>query len=349
MPFLGKQPPSGFSSYTKQDLTADGSTTGFTLNKNVASANDVEVFVGNVRQEPTDAYSVSGNNLTMTAAPSSGTNFYVLFKEATQSTTVPAAGTTVPGNFGASGNMSVSGDLNVDTNVLHVDSASNRVGMGVDPTTMPSFITQSIKTTNGGGLGISSDNLTDNRWIFFGHGTASSDIQRASIKNTSSDLEFHTATIKRMTIDSNGIVTKPYQPAVSAKINGIAANGTNDNTSVKVPWNYAQVDTNNDFDTTNNRFVAPVDGTYMVITDINCFGDNIIYIYKNGSRVRAAEYRFNEGSSWDHTVIQEVISLAANDYIEIYAFLGSGAGGYRWNGNGGGVSDWESLSVFLIG
>jgi hypothetical protein len=99
MPFLGKQPPSGFSSYTKQDLTADGSTTGFTLNKNVASANDVEVFVGNVRQEPTDAYSVSGNTLTMTAAPSSGTNFYVLFKEATQSTTVPAAGTTVPGTF----------------------------------------------------------------------------------------------------------------------------------------------------------------------------------------------------------------------------------------------------------
>lgn len=107
MPFLGKQPPSGFSSYTKQDLTADGSTTGFTLNKNVASANDVEVFVGNVRQEPTDAYTVSGNTLTMSAAPSSGTNFYVMFKEATQSTTVPSAGTTVPGNFGLTGTLSV--------------------------------------------------------------------------------------------------------------------------------------------------------------------------------------------------------------------------------------------------
>ena len=110
MPFLGKQPPSGFSSYTKQDLTADGSTTGFTLNKNVASANDVEVFVGNVRQEPTDAYTVSGNTLTMSAAPSSGTNFYVMFKEATQSTTVPAAGTTVPGNFGVSGKMGIGTD-----------------------------------------------------------------------------------------------------------------------------------------------------------------------------------------------------------------------------------------------
>ena len=125
MPFIGKNPTSGFSTIVKDDLTPDGSTTAFTLSKNVASANDIAVFVGNVRQEPTDAYSVSGTTLTMTAAPASGLNFYVLHITGTvESSVVPAAGTTVPGNFG------VSGDFTVDTNILKVDSTNNRVGIG---------------------------------------------------------------------------------------------------------------------------------------------------------------------------------------------------------------------------
>ena len=124
MPFIGKNPTSGFSTIVKDDLTPDGSTTAFTLSKQVASANDIAVFVGNVRQEPTDAYSVSGTTLTMTAAPASGVNFYVLHIAGTvESSVVPAAGTTVPGNFG------VSGDLTVDTDVLKVDSTNNRVGI----------------------------------------------------------------------------------------------------------------------------------------------------------------------------------------------------------------------------
>lgn len=91
MPFIGKNPTSGFSTIVKDDLTADGSTTAFTLSKQVASANDVAVFVGNVRQEPTDAYSVNGTTLTMTAAPASGINFYVLHIAGTlESSVVPA-------------------------------------------------------------------------------------------------------------------------------------------------------------------------------------------------------------------------------------------------------------------
>ena len=94
MPFLGKSPTAGFSTIVKDDLTPDGSTTAFTLSKNVASANDIAVFVGNVRQEPTDAYSVSGTTLTMTAAPASGLNFYVLHIAGTlESSVVPADNT----------------------------------------------------------------------------------------------------------------------------------------------------------------------------------------------------------------------------------------------------------------
>ena len=131
MPFIGKNPTSGFSTIVKDDLTPDGSTTAFTLSKNVASANDIAVFVGNVRQEPTDAYSVSGTTLTMTAAPASGLNFYVLHIAGTvESSVVPAAGTTVPGAFGVSGNLDVDGTLNVSDDLKFIGGATPQFGIG---------------------------------------------------------------------------------------------------------------------------------------------------------------------------------------------------------------------------
>ena len=93
MPYLGSTPNASFSSRTKQDFTANGSTTAFTLSSAVASANDIEVFVGNVRQEPTDAYTVSGTTLTMSEAPATGLNFYVVFKQLEENSVVPADGT----------------------------------------------------------------------------------------------------------------------------------------------------------------------------------------------------------------------------------------------------------------
>jgi len=93
MPYLGSTPNASFSTRTKQDFTANGSTTAFTLSSAVASANDIEVFVGNVRQEPTDAYTVNGTTLTMSEAPETGLNFYVVFKGLEENSVVPADGT----------------------------------------------------------------------------------------------------------------------------------------------------------------------------------------------------------------------------------------------------------------
>ena len=88
MPFLGTTPTQGFvGANPKQSFTADGSTTVFTLTNPVATANDLEVFVGNVRQEPTAAYSAAGTTLTMTEAPDTGLNFYVINKSQAQVTT----------------------------------------------------------------------------------------------------------------------------------------------------------------------------------------------------------------------------------------------------------------------
>lgn len=95
MPFIGKQPTAGFASIVKDDLTPNGSTTAFTLSKQVANANDIAVFLGNVRQEPTDAYTVSGTTLTMSEAPASGLNFYVLHIAGTHESSVIPADNTI--------------------------------------------------------------------------------------------------------------------------------------------------------------------------------------------------------------------------------------------------------------
>ena len=92
MPFIGTTPTQGFvSSFPKQSFTPNGSTTAFTLTNPVASANDLEVFVGNVRQEPTTAYTAAGTTLTMSEAPATGLNFYVINKSFAQVTTTPPA------------------------------------------------------------------------------------------------------------------------------------------------------------------------------------------------------------------------------------------------------------------
>ena len=127
MPYLGSTPNASFSSRTKQDFTANGSTTAFTLSSAVASANDIEVFVGNVRQEPTEAYTVNGTTLTMSEAPATGMNFYVVFKQLEENSVVPADGTIstaklvndsvtgakIENNPAIAGNATVGGTLGV--------------------------------------------------------------------------------------------------------------------------------------------------------------------------------------------------------------------------------------------
>ena len=63
-----------FQSLVGKRFNGDGSTTDFTLDVAPSSTLDLEVFVGNVRQDPNSAYTVSGTTLSFTGAPPSGTN-----------------------------------------------------------------------------------------------------------------------------------------------------------------------------------------------------------------------------------------------------------------------------------
>jgi len=97
MAYIGNIPAVQYASFSKQTLTADSSTVAFTLDNAVANENEIEVFVNNVRQEPGSgkAYTASGTTLTMSAAPTTGDSFYVIFQgKATQTVTAPAGSVT---------------------------------------------------------------------------------------------------------------------------------------------------------------------------------------------------------------------------------------------------------------
>ena len=74
MPFIGKEPQNHYITPTKDSFNGDASTVAFTLSRPVALPSDLEVFVDNVQQEPTSAYTVSGTTMTFTGTPATGTN-----------------------------------------------------------------------------------------------------------------------------------------------------------------------------------------------------------------------------------------------------------------------------------
>ena len=82
MAYLGASPLASFASPSKDSFSGDNSTTSFTMGQSVPDVNAIEVFVDNVRQEPTTAYTINGTTLSFTGTPATGSNnIYVIHKQ----------------------------------------------------------------------------------------------------------------------------------------------------------------------------------------------------------------------------------------------------------------------------
>ena len=102
MPYLGTVPTTTFQTLAKQDFTTSA-TTSYTLSNSVTSANDIALFINNVRQEPTYAYSASGTALTLTAATTSSDDMYCVYLGRAVGTINPASGSVGTGELSATG------------------------------------------------------------------------------------------------------------------------------------------------------------------------------------------------------------------------------------------------------
>lgn len=141
-------------------FSGNGSTTAFTLSRPVASVAQVQVVVNNVTQNPGSAFSVLGQTITFTGAPSSGTNnIYVYYTSPITNVISVGQGTVGLTQLSASGTPSSSNYLRGDNTWATVSGYAGPTFQKFTSSgtfTVPTGITKLKVTTVGGGGGSAS-------------------------------------------------------------------------------------------------------------------------------------------------------------------------------------------------
>ncbi len=243
-----------FQSLVGKRFNGDGSTTAFTLDVAPSSTLDIEVFVGNVRQDPNSAYTLSGTTLTFTGAPPSGTNnIYVVHQAKSVGTIDPPATETIAKTF--SGNVTMSG-TNTLSGATTVSGALTASGGATISGTTPT-------------LTIGDAGAEDTKIVFDGNAQD----YHIGLDDSADDLVIGLGstlgTTSHIVIDEAGHVTKPLNPAFrvyQSSDTDYANNHTMYNSNITEVY-----DVNADMGT-NGSFTAPVTGKYlftMSIYDVN--------------------------------------------------------------------------------
>ena len=150
-----------------------------------------------------------------------------------------------------------------------------------------------------------------------------------------------------LTQNENGIVTIPHQPAFRS----YTTSDGNGNGTVSGIWNTGSNDTrkfdnNDDFNESNGRFTAPVDGVYQISV---AWDENntstIIDVQINGGSVNLySTETMSAGSGWNSWFTSSITKLSSGDYVTIN--LRNTSGSYPFHQAGG---RWGHFSVYLIG
>ena len=111
-----------------------------------------------------------------------------------------------------------------------------------------------------------------------------------------------------------------------------ATQSLDNNAYTKVTWDVENIDSDNTF--ASNKFTAPSAGTYyfntQLLVQMGQTTTNAIQFYKNGSAFRYAKYYRHGNTVTNHTETAEVIvTLAQNDYMEVYHYTNIGAASNR--------------------
>jgi C1q domain len=284
MPFLGNEPSNTFVSIAKQTITGNGGTS-YALSYPVASANDIDVFYNNVRQEPGVAYTASGSTIAFTEAIASTDSVYILYNGQAIGTVNAPAGAYLPTTGGT-----LNGELSVNNRVvIQQDSTSyNRLTLRGKPSSSYRWNIDNFDSANT--LRIFRENDSD--------GSAGAVFAQ---------------------IDSAGRVTTPYQPSFSV---GFSTSYTQLSGVRDVQFNYKNFDVGTNFNTSTYRFTAPVAGKYLFSAFVGTNGGAPANTYfgigfvVNGSSQGLCWY--NSSSGYQKDAIIQLLNLSANDYVLVH-------------------------------
>ena len=124
--------------------------------------------------------------------------------------------------------------------------------------------------TSGAANGISILSATNGYGTIYFGDSGNDDIGKIYYNHGDNSMVFQTSDANAIVIDSAGIVTKPLQPAFSAKSASLA-NQTGGGTEFIVStWNSERFDLNGDF--ASDTFTAPVTGKYFFTFSLDVYG-----------------------------------------------------------------------------
>ena len=286
-----------FQSLQGKRFSGDGSTTAFTLDIAPGNVLDIEVFVGNVRQDPNSAYTLSGTTLTFTGAPPSGTNnIYVVHQAKSVGTIDVPAGGVAAGSLATSvltGQTDIGGAI-ADADLFLVDDGAGG--------TLRKTAASRIKTYVGG----------------FDVSSITGATALATQPDQTDEIVLSDAgTLKRLDIKHIQCV-----PAFAAQLSGNQALSTG--SATKINFNSEDLDTNSAYDnSTNYRFTPAIAGYYFVYAllpfdELSDGKSAYCMIYKNGSHFFSATQITGAATRMAVPQVSATIYLDDNDYVEIY-------------------------------
>jgi len=247
---------------------------------------------------------------------------------------VNTTGDTMSGDLTTTGNVGIGGDPVKD---FHVRD-DNSFGGG---TRIVAAFSPSI--TNGQDAGLAFGTYSpDDYWKqgIFWERTGSYGLGHLHFANRgSADTTTVSKADAKMTINSNGTVTIPNQPAFDvAQPNQSSGDHT---------WGQTHLNRGNHYNSSNGRFTAPVAGVYIFfhggIKGANSTTTSRLYVKKNGSRLYSQRHLRLDGSTnqyGENGSLQWIVELAVNDYIQ--AETGAGTA-YTSTG------EYNVFSGYLIG
>ena len=220
-------------------------------------------------------------------------------------------------------------------------TGTGNVGIGITPSSgklhiSPAPGTTSVRIDAGGTLSGARRN-----W-----GLSTEKYAAGAFSIESGTSEGAAPSVERMRIDSSGRVTMPYQPAFSAYLTSIQNITTT--SPVKINYDNTIFNTGNHFDTTNNRFVAPIAGKYFFSVNHNFYdvavGNHVrTQIYTNAVLSQQGGYIYSDSTSDQNITTVVILNLSANDYVEVFTQSSDASYGLS------NAQQWNKFFGYLLG
>ena len=333
-------------------FTGTGSQTAFTLSRQPLTENNTLVYVSGIYQDKS-TYSISSSTLNFSTAPANGVSIEVV-------SAVAAITNSATLLVDADSDTKIQVEESTDEDKIKFDTAgTERMVVGSD-----GKIGIGIEATEGQ-LHVKSDSSGEVELLTLENSTGTNGIATLTLKTTSTDstksaqiaakrvnASGHTDLIFRtyngsvgnnVTIDHDGVVSMPKQPAFHADYDGTAS--ITDNNTVSFP--NVRLNVGSCYSTSTGKFTAPVAGNYLIYWDAIGGNDADVYrfkLYKNDAQyLDAVQLRIDtESGEYGNGTKVEIVPLAASDTLKIFFDSDSGNVAYA-------DQNYITFGGFLIG